>query len=71
MKCIPIESCAKCPHRAHQGAFATVAYVPQCRLANRELPYEPKTQGRLGRVIAVSTSVIPDWCPLPNSEDVL
>lgn len=65
---IPVPVCSECPHRDHRGAFGDVAYVPFCRKANKELPYELGT-GHRGRIIALSTNVIPDWCPLPDNED--
>lgn len=73
MKCIPIPSCAKCPHRDHRGAFAPVAYVPICQMAARELPHEVHTRGTLQghRMVASQTEGIPDWCPLPDTEDCI
>lgn len=70
MKCIPIPSCRECPSRDHKGGFGTIAYVPVCRRTNRELPYTLGS-GHRGRVIAVSSDEIPDWCPLPDTEDCI
>lgn len=71
MKVIPVESCASCPHRDHKGGFGVVAYVPVCRMANRELPHDVQTMKTpLGhRMVAGGTSVIPDWCPLSDAKD--
>jgi hypothetical protein len=59
---IKIETCASCPHRNHQGAFATTAYVPVCRKTNKCLPFNEAYQN--GRLYADPTFTIPKWCPL-------
>ena len=63
-KKIIITKCAGCPNRDHKGAFGKVAYVPICRLAERELPYT-ESAGK-GRGYAKGTDEIPDWCPLAD-----
>ena len=55
-------SCLNCTHR-EVGKEAAVMYEPMCGAAKRSLPYALHTS-RLGRVIAVGTYEIPDWCPL-------
>ena len=66
---IKLETCGTCPHRDHKGAFGPVAYVPCCgAFGGKELPWEPGA-GRSGRVFAVASEVIPDWCPLPAALD--
>lgn len=65
---IKLGSCGTCPHRGHKGGFGAVAYIPVCRKANRELPWEPKGD-RNGRVTATASDQIPDWCPLPVLPD--
>jgi hypothetical protein len=62
MKAILIESCGVCPNRDHNGAFGKVAYVPICRLSNKQLPYDVEVQR--GREYAVAKKEIPAWCKL-------
>ena len=62
MKIIPVLSCRECPHSDHRGGFGQVAYLPVCRKANQEMPWEPVLNGT--RVQAKQTVDIPDWCPL-------
>lgn len=64
-KIIKINVCAECPNYDHKGAFGQVAYIPVCRLAKAELPWIPHTSIG-GRVQAVSTGLIPEWCPLED-----
>jgi hypothetical protein len=64
---LEVESCAKCPHYDHKGAFAVVACVPICRKVARELPYEAKYDTMRGRALAHMTVAFPDWCPLPTA----
>lgn len=73
MKCIPIPSCAECPHRDHKGGFGEVAYVPVCRRVNKELPHTVGTRKTtMGyRMIASQVEGIPEWCPLPDTEDCI
>ena len=66
-RALRITSCMDCPCRDHKGAFAAVPYVPICRLADRELPWEKGYQYG-GRMQARPTMIIPDWCPLPPME---
>lgn len=66
MKCIPIPSCAECPSRDHKGGFGTVAYVPVCRKAARELPHTVRYDTVPGRGVASLSEGIPEWCPLPD-----
>jgi hypothetical protein len=63
-RAIIVENCSKCPHRDHKGAFGKVAYIPVCRLKNRELPYVSEVTIR-GTVVANQIGNCPDWCPLP------
>lgn len=64
---IVLESCAGCPYRDHRGGFGNPAYVPVCRKVDRDLPHSvvPVRGGR--SCSAVSTDVIPEWCPLPTN----
>lgn len=73
MKCIPIPSCQECPHRDHKGGFGTVAYVPVCRKANKELPHtvEVGPNKVTHRMFAKLAEGIPEWCPLPDTEDCI
>ena len=68
-KKIVISSCDECPHRDHGGGFATVAYVPICSLANKELPHTVGATEK-GRCYAVTEYVIPEWCPLEDNGGV-
>lgn len=67
MKYIAIEHCGRCPHKDHKGAFAQVAYIPVCKLADKELPYT--TQMINKRIVASVTPDITDWCPLPDLKE--
>lgn len=64
-KVIVIEKCSQCPHNDHRGGFGVIKYIPVCRLANREQPYEVAPSGRFSQV-AHQTVDIPDWCPLED-----
>ena len=57
------QTCSGCQHKDHKGAFGTISCVPVCRYAKEDLPYTT-TVGDSGRVHAIHTNVIPDWCPL-------
>lgn len=65
MRCIVINSCGDCPHRAHGGGFGNPAYKPRCLKKSRTLPYTIDDTSRMGR-IAVQKDGIPSWCPLPK-----
>lgn len=66
MKIITIEKCGQCPHNDHKGGFGNPAYIPVCRKANREQPWEPAL-GYGGKMIVANQTVdIPDWCPLED-----
>jgi hypothetical protein len=64
---IKVDSCRACPHWDHQGGFGKISYVPYCGKENRELPFTPVV-GKRGNVVA-SGMDIPDWCPLPKTEE--
>lgn len=66
-KIIRITTCQDCPNNDHRGAFGQVAYVPYCRLENKEQPWEPVKSGTM--VVAQKTVDIPDWCPLENYDE--
>jgi hypothetical protein len=66
---LPLDSCQRCPHYDHKGAFAAVACVPICRREARELPYEATYDSMRGRALARMTVAFPDWCPLPMTLD--
>ena len=68
MKCIPISGCRECPHSDHKGAFGAIAYVPICRMAERELPHTVGFDTRMGRGLASLSEGFPNWCPLPDRE---
>lgn len=66
----PITSCSYCPNRMTKSAEADIGYVPYCLQTVKELPYAVGS-GLNGRIIALPTNVLPDWCPLPKQpEDV-
>lgn len=64
-KVIVIDKCSICPHSDHKGAFGRISYIPVCRLANRELPYEVVHDRHFGTT-ASRVDVIPEWCPLED-----
>ncbi len=67
MRKILISKCSKCPFRDHGGGFGKILYIPICRKNHHEkLPYTEHASN--GRVTAVGTDVIPEWCPLEKEE---
>lgn len=59
MRYIPVKSCLECPHRAHEGGFDKVSFIPMCNNTMKQLPYT------VGKSLIISpTYEIPDWCPL-------
>lgn len=64
-KVIVIEKCSQCPHNDHRGGFGNPKYIPVCRKANREQPYEVRPDDRFNSV-AFQTVDIPEWCPLED-----
>lgn len=68
---IVIANCRLCPHKDHMGAFAAVACVPIYREANKELPHTITGAERPFNTLKASpTYEIPDWCPLPENEEI-
>jgi hypothetical protein len=65
---IRIESCNKCPHVSHRGAFGPVAYVPRCTLLPDDKATLPHTIAQQvfmgGKPVASATGEIPENCPL-------
>ena len=66
MKYLPMTSCSYCPYRETGPADAGIGYLPSCMRVGRALPYELGA-GLHGRVIALPTNALPDWCPLPEN----
>lgn len=64
MRYIPIKTCNDCPHKDHRGGFGRVAYIPVCRLTDKNLPYTVGASGLTRMIIANYTGEIPDSCPL-------
>lgn len=63
---IVIEECAQCPNSDHQGGFGPVAYIPVCRKAGRNLPYDTKVG--FGNIVrARQVGGIPSWCLLEKN----
>lgn len=65
---IVLSDCGECKSCDHQGGFGYTAYVPICRLANKELPHDIERTSS-GRRQASRHEGIPDWCPLPVNEE--
>lgn len=65
-KKIVIKKCKNCPHVDHKGGFGHIAYIPVCRLADKELPYRVE-RGYGTMIIAKQTGGIPTWCPLEDN----
>lgn len=63
---IVLPTCTRCPHQDHKGAFGNPSCVPVCRLAKQDLPYTTSV-GESGRVHALPTYEIPEWCPLEHN----
>jgi hypothetical protein len=61
---ILLSDCETCPSRDHKGAFGIIGHIPVCRAVNKEMPFTLGAQAG-GRVQAIRTLGIPDWCPLP------
>lgn len=66
---IRIVECRDCPSRETGGGFGKVAYIPRCKAADKELPYDIG-RGHGSMIIATQTPGIPCWCPLEQSQDV-
>lgn len=65
---IVIKTCEGCPHKDHKGAFGEIAYVPVCNQTLRELPHRVEPSKWLkGRMAAIYTGEIPNWCPLEKN----
>jgi len=67
---IRINSCSsECPNWGHRGGFGTPAYVPVCKVGNKDLPYTLDYSPK-GGVVATGTGEIPGWCPLEHASAV-
>lgn len=64
-KVIVINKCSECPGSDHKGAYGRISYIPVCRYATRELPYEVVYDKHFG-TCASPTDIIPEWCPLED-----
>lgn len=67
LKAWPIKDCRACPRFTKGGMYGKVFYIPVCAKEDKVLPHD-KVPTRSGRVRAVATGAIPDWCPLQDME---
>ena len=67
IRCIKIKSCKECPFIGHNGAFASIRYIPCCERTGSKLPYTTNKNER-GCVDAIATGIIPESCPLDKLE---